>query len=73
MPKGPQRQPPEGYLIAPSPRGHLVLRRLRLPGITVRHHAWIEAAGPFTRRWYALQVAERLAKVAAAESEATGK
>lgn len=70
MPRHPLRQPPAGWQLyfheAPDP-GDPVLGA-KPPGWYVLQ-GWRFARGPYTERWYAVQVAERLeTKEAAAEN-----
>lgn len=69
MPRHPLRQPPAGYQLyfheAPDPADPVLGAR---PAGWYILHNWQFAAGPFTERWYAVQVAERMA----AKSAPTG-
>lgn len=59
MPRYPLRQPPSGWRLSFVPG----------EGWYVLDTRWQPVAGPYTERWYAIQVAERLDKASQASIE----
>src|SRR5690348_5018367 len=55
MPRYSPQEPPDGFLVAPSKDGFLVLKRQGSPSESA---TWEQVDGPFAERWYAVKKAE---------------